>query len=195
MLGSFCSSFHLTPPSDWSAEESSLALARSWSEEDLLTRLENLPLPVDLPFLLSVDEAGSTDVSWTQIFIDSYFAQIYYLPLEQSSFLQNIQLRFELCSTLAEDKLKNFVDTVVVVVVEVGSVAAAVAAVGIAVAVAVDGLDTVDVEDTALVPTSCTPPGPQLAWGWSWAGACVVTSDPWSSDSHWRTWRGARVGA
>ena len=66
MLGSFCSSFHLTPPSDWSAEESSLLLAKSWREEDLLTRLENLPLPVDLPFLLSVDDAGSTEVSWTK---------------------------------------------------------------------------------------------------------------------------------
>ena len=84
--------------------------------------------------------------------------------MEQSSFLQNIQLRFELCSTLVEDKLKNFVDTVVV---EVGSVAAAVAAVGIAVAVVADVLDTVDVEDTALVPTSCSLPAPQLAWGWS----------------------------
>ena len=120
-----------------------------------------------------------------------YLAQIYCLPLEQSSFLQNIQLRFELCSTLVEDKLKNFVDTVVV---EVGSVAAAVAAVGIAVAVVADVLDTVDVEDTAPVPTSCSLPAPQLAWGWSWAEACVVTSDPWPSDSHWRTWRGGREG-
>ena len=87
--------------------------------------------------------------------------------------------------------MKNFVDTVVV---EVGSVAAAVAAVGIAVAVVADVLDTVDVEDTAPVPTSCSPPGPQLAWGWSWAGAGVVTSDPWPSDSHWRTWQGGREG-
>ena len=83
--------------------------------------------------------------------------------------------------------MKNFVDTVVV---EVGSVAA----VDIAVAVVADGLDTVDVEDTAPVLTSCSPPGPQLAWGWSWAGAGVVTSDPWPSDSHWRTWWGAREG-
>ena len=64
MLGSFCSSFHLTPPSDWSAEESSLALARSCRDEDLLTRLENLPFPVDLPFLLSVEDAGSTEDSF-----------------------------------------------------------------------------------------------------------------------------------
>ena len=80
------------------------------------------------------------------------------------------------------------------VVVEVGSVAAAVAAVGIAVAVVADVLDTVDVEDTAPVLTSGTLPGPQLAWGWSWVEACVVTSDPWPSDSHWRTWRGAQEG-
>ena len=81
MFGSFCSSFHLTPPSDWSAEESSLALARSCREEDLLTRLENLPLPVDLPFLLSVDEAGSTEVSWTLVYthLHYFFCVIVYL--------------------------------------------------------------------------------------------------------------------
>ena len=149
MLGSFCSSFHLTPPSDWSAEESSLALARSCREEDLLTRLENLPLPVDLPFLLSVDEAGSTEVSWTQVYTHLYyfFCISYCLPSEQSLFLQNIQLRFELCSTLVEDKLKNSGDTVVV---EVESVAV----VDIVDAAVVDAVDTVDVVDTGRVLTS-----------------------------------------
>ena len=65
MLGSLCSSFHLTPErSAWSAAGSRRALARSWREEDLLTLLENRPRPELLPFLLRVEEAGSIDVSW-----------------------------------------------------------------------------------------------------------------------------------
>ena len=88
--------------------------------------------------------------------------------------------------------MKNSGDTVVVVV-EVESVAAAVAVVDIAVVV-VDAVDTVDVADTGRVLTSCTRPDHRLAWGCWWAGAGVLTSDPWPSDSHWRTWRGAREG-
>ena len=85
--------------------------------------------------------------------------------------------------------MKNSGDTVVVVV-EVESVAV----VDIVDAAVVDAVDTVDVVDTGLVLTSCTRPDPRLAWGCCWAGAGVLTSDPWPSDSHWQTWRGAREG-
>ena len=61
MLGSRCSSFHLTPErSGWSGADSGLARARSCSEDDLATRLENLPRPELLAFLLRVDEAGGS---------------------------------------------------------------------------------------------------------------------------------------
>ena len=55
---------------------------------------------------------------------------------------------FELCSTLVEDKWKNYSDTVAVV--EVGSAAAAVAAEDID-AVAVEDIAAADVGDTAAV--------------------------------------------
>lgn len=83
MLGSLvCSSLHRTPPSCSEAVGSILARARSCRDEDLrqytvksfvsknvclsclLTLFENLPFPVDLAFLLRVDEAGSTDSSY-----------------------------------------------------------------------------------------------------------------------------------
>ena len=68
MLGSLCSSFHLTPErSAWSVVESRRALARSWREDDLLTLLENRPRPELLAFLLRVEEAGSIDGSWTDL--------------------------------------------------------------------------------------------------------------------------------